>query len=259
MLSALNLGEIVDLTLRTLTLCIACDAEAPTFQSFPLCSLCKDSLLPSPASSRSPSVPHQWIDSQYPLFQLTDSGYRTLRRWKSRRGPIFDRAVLNQVDRAKLDLFMTRREEFAGYEHERIPFEAVVPMPQSYARSWKMGGSPADILAGWVSKEWALPRLRLLRKSTVKMTSQIPGLKNSSGKRQAELSGWERAQTKLNFTVDSRQKPLRSVLLVDDFSTTGHTLSEAAKALRLAGYSQVHSLCLGIRSPSPKAASSNKS
>jgi predicted amidophosphoribosyltransferase len=130
---------------------------------------------------------------------------------------------------------------------KRIAIEAVVPMPQSYARSWKMGGSPADVLGTWISQKSDLPLLRILKKTVSKSTSDVGG--GEKYKRQAELSGWERTRTKLGFEVDPRQKPLRSVLLVDDFSTTGHTLAEAAKALRLAGYLQVHTLVLGIRRP----------
>jgi predicted amidophosphoribosyltransferase len=245
MLSILDLDEIADFTLRTLSLCVACDTEAPTIQSFPLCPLCQSSLLPAPTANQSSVFLHEWIHSQYSLFQLTESGYRTLRRWKSRRGPLFDRIVLNRVDLAKLEAFVNRRDQNAGYEHERIPIEAIIPMPQSYARSWKMGGSPADILATWVSKKCGPPRLRILKKSISKSTSA------TGDKRQAELSGWERTQTTLSFEIDPQQKPLRSILLVDDFSTTGHTLAEAAKALRLAGYSQVHTLCLGLRTASP--------
>jgi predicted amidophosphoribosyltransferase len=234
------MSNLLDLTLRALTRCICCDLEPPTSEAFPLCSHCYDALIPTQGlgferSDQDPENdprPPEWISSQYSLFSLTDSSYKTLRRWKTRRGLLFDRRIWNRANVSALQDFVSTRK-----------IEAIIPMPQSYARSWKMGGSPADVLANWVSEKTGLPKQVGLRKTVA------AGLGNPllASKRQAELQGWERLQTRFQFEIDQKIKPVRSLLLVDDFSTTGHTLQEAARALRLFGFSEVHTLCLGIR------------
>jgi predicted amidophosphoribosyltransferase len=226
--------NLADLGLLLLSQCIACDGDAPTIKTFPICSTCENALLPgiNPAyttdSGRSSEWPSDWINSQYSLFQLTDSAYPVLRRWKTRRGPLFDRRVLKRVDHASLKNYLCENK-----------IEAVIPIPQNYRRSWKMGGSPALKLASFIGRAGGIPVL----------TRVLDRTKNSLSKRQAELPGWQRKQTKLHFHARENELGLRSVLIVDDFSTTGHTLEEAARVVKKAGYGKTHALCLGARNP----------
>jgi predicted amidophosphoribosyltransferase len=220
----MNLKNLIDLSLFVLTRCISCDIDFPTSETFPICVICQNALLPG---LNLHTFSSDWIDSQYSLYQLTDAAYPVLRRWKTRRGPLFDRQVLKRVDLVKLFNYLDDQKT-----------QAIVPMPQDYRRSWKMGGSPAMVLAQFVS-----------------LTSQRPLLGNiltrthdRKGKRQAELLGWDRIQTRLHFKVKKNSLGLGSILLVDDFSTTGHTLTEAARAIKEAGYGKIHTLCLGARS-----------
>jgi predicted amidophosphoribosyltransferase len=219
----MKLKNLIDIGLFALTRCISCDIDFPTTETFPICAICQNALLPG---LNLHSFSSDRIESQYSLFQLTDAAYPVLRRWKTRRGPLFDRQVLKQVDLVKL---------FNYLDDQNI--QAIIPMPQNYRRSLNMGGSPALILARYISRASQKP----LR------TNIFARLEESGGKRQAELPGWQRIQTRLHFKVRKNSLGLDSVLLVDDFSTTGHTLNEAARAFKEAGYGRIHTLCLGTR------------
>jgi predicted amidophosphoribosyltransferase len=211
----MKLKNLTDLALFSLTRCISCDLDPPVTQTFPLCVTCENALLPGL---------NQNTTSPYSLFQLTDSAYSVLRRWKTRRGPLFDWKVLKRVDLKELRNYLNKNR-----------IQAIVPIPQDYGRSWKMGGSPALKIAEFVSRE----------SGVLLMTKVLT--RTSHGKRQAELSGWQRQQTRLGFQAVVNRLKIRSVLVVDDFSTTGHTLEEAECALRSAGYGSTATLCLGAR------------
>jgi predicted amidophosphoribosyltransferase len=242
--SKLAMRELQAFLLRSLFRCISCDTESPTAKCFPLCEHCLRSLIAAPKlcpqcsspACLDPELKHEgvctrpWIqagpiDSQFALFQLTDAAYSTLKRWKTRRGPLFDRRVFQQANLPALK----------NYIQEKA-IQAIIPMPQSYWRSWKMGGSPADVLATWISEKTRVPKIQLLKKSS-----------RRKQKRQAELGGWLRMQSALHFEVHP-ERLINSILLVDDFSTTGHTLTEASFCLKGAGFQKVHTLCLGMRS-----------
>jgi predicted amidophosphoribosyltransferase len=220
----MKIKSLIDLGLFALTRCISCDIDFPTTETFPICAICQSALLPG---LNLHSYSSDWISSQYSLYQLTDAAYPVLKRWKTRRGPIFDRQVLKHADLVKL---------FHYLDDQKI--QAIVPMPQDYRRSWKMGGSPATVLAQFVSRTSQRPVL----------TNILTRIHDRKRKRQAELPGWQRIQTRLYFKAKKNTSKLTSILLVDDFSTTGHTLNEAARALKEAGYGKIHTLCLGARS-----------
>jgi predicted amidophosphoribosyltransferase len=221
----MKLINLAELGLFLLTRCIACDVDSPGFHTFPLCFSCENALLPGLNIYESFS---DSIESRYSLFQLTDSAYPVLRRWKTRRGPLFDQRVLNRVDLGKLKNHIFEKQ-----------IQAIIPVPQGYLRSWKMGGSPVLVLSQFVSSKTGV----LINPSV------LSRLRPFRSKRQAELSGWQRQQTKLHFKVGKNRLGIQSVLLVDDFSTTGHTLDAAASALKKAGYGKIHTLCLGSREP----------
>jgi len=64
------------------------------------------------------------------------------------------------------------------------------------------------------------------------------------GKRQAELDSWTRLQNEMDFNA---WKTANNVVLVDDFITTGHTVREAARSLKMSGVRTVHVFGLGAR------------
>ena len=213
-------------------------------RSFPLCESCLDSLVSSPslcaacasplceAEPRQSTCLHPWvqnseIDSYSARYLLIEPGYTVLRKWKINQGLLFSRRVLSSTQ----SLLKTWRE---------LNADAIIPIPQSFHRSWRMRGSPTGRIAGWVAMEAQLPIVHALR------------LHRNVKKRQAEQSLMDRLENRVDFSLNyevlsSERKTLKNVILVDDFMTTGGTLRSAAQTLKFAGVQKVHVFCLGIR------------
>lgn len=96
--------------------------------------------------------------------------------------------------------------------------------PLSKKRLRKRGYDQAHLLAEKVGKELALPVLRTLKKAHRPAQSEL----NDKAHRRANVLG---AYTAVNPETFRGKR----VLLIDDVLTTGSTLSECAKVLRLAG------------------------
>ncbi len=226
--------------LRTLFDCPSC-GETPDSNSFPLCSACSGALAPCPPLCRNclsprclaqgPECSRPWIAplSEFGIrsfsarYLLIGPGYRVLRRWKTRHGPLFDRWVLNS-DAAIRASWADARPDL------------IAPMPQSWTRAWRLGGSPAAKIADWVGREMRVP-----------VAAGLLSSRPRQGKRQAELGREARLQSRIEFSADSMAFHGKRVLLVDDFMTTGRTLKAAAAALAATGAAEVHAFCLGIR------------
>ncbi len=224
--------------------CIGCKQSLNELGAFPLCSICQDSLVPCPPLCKhcgSPICPthlneqclRPWndtslIQSYSARYILLGHGYAVLKRWKLHRGSIFDRRILKSDP-----------EHFVKWID--LGIEAIVPIPQRFSRSWQMRGSRSLKIAEWISSETKLPILQLLL-STPRVASI---------KRQAELSLKERLENPIRFEPNlelSKNIQLPSnILLIDDFFTTGHTLRQAAQALKSLSGSQIHVFCLGLR------------
>ena len=166
------------------------------------------------------------IKSYNALYLLVEPGYRILKRWKKSGGFLFDRTILRIENKALLNHLKTIRPD------------VVIPIPQRIRRSWELRGSPADKIARSVGAALGAPVHPVLLHSQ-SSTSQV---------RQAELHASERMENPVNFSVSPEYSISgRTVMLVDDFMTTGHTLRKAAGALSLRGVREIHSLCLGVR------------
>ncbi len=119
------------------------------------------------------------------------------------------------------------------------------------------GSSPASVIADSVARHFMIPVEQLLRVPT-----------RLFHKRQAELDSWGRLSSPMDFEwiLDPvrERKPPRSVIVVDDFITTGHTVREAARTLKLGGIHEVYVVGLGARvdsaaTPSDASEGFNKS
>ncbi len=231
------------------TCCIVCrERFDPTSDrnSFPICSLCQSSLLPCPAlcpSCGSPVCPespqklclrpwirHDSIQSFSGLYLLLNSQFPVLKKWKTHRGSLFDRRVL--IPNPKLRALL---QDFQA--------QAITPIPQAFNRTWSMRGSPAEKIARWLSSITQIPVHPLLLSPTLRIGQQM--------KRQAELGILERLQSPLRFSLDPNYNlaPFQRIILVDDFLTSGRTVGQAAKTMKMAGINQIHSFCLGVRAP----------
>lgn len=221
--------------------CIACENGPLNLQSFPLCLNCKEawvecpSLCPKCANPFCPAerclrpwrLGQEWIDSYSACYLLLSECYRILKKWKTRRGLLFDQQVLESQ-------IIHRRIESLT---QKTGAHAVIPVPQNIRRSWQLSGSPADAIAVQLGRQLRVPVMRSL----------LPAQKARF--RQAELSAEQRLKNMIRFELNLKERPARgsTVILVDDFMTTGHTLRRAAYALKLTGVGRIHAFCLGFR------------
>ncbi|OHA08394.1 MAG: hypothetical protein A3B37_01670 [Candidatus Sungbacteria bacterium RIFCSPLOWO2_01_FULL_59_16] len=113
----------------------------------------------------------------------------------------------------------------AAYAIRPIASSLLVPIPLSRARLRERGFNQSELLASELAKRLGLPVARALRRrrdtaSQIEMTSYKERRRNVSDA----------------FRVrDPDAVRNRPVILVDDVSTSGATLAEAARALRAAG------------------------
>ena len=222
--------------------CLVCHAS-PDTASFPLCPSCLCSLILCPrlclrcfelsCPSRGPDVPchFPWLaqkplDSLNALYLNLGAGYEVLKRWKKSGGPLFNRKILKW----NRDLWTTMSS---------LKLTFIVPVPQTYHRSWNLGRSPANQVAQWLNLTLGVPVLQPFS----------PITSDSRQKRQAELPLEKRIQLRQSYKILTNRSRFMgaNVLIVDDFVTSGRTLANAALAMREAGSSEVHGFCLGLR------------
>jgi ComF family protein len=112
-------------------------------------------------------------------------------------------------------------------------FDLIVPMPLYWRKRWQRGFNQAALLAREIGRRTHIPVGNALRR--VKDTAAQAGLTNA--KRRLNVSGAFRA--KRNAALNGKR-----VLLIDDVMTTGATAASCARALRMAGASDVTLLTL---------------
>lgn len=112
----------------------------------------------------------------------------------------------------------------------RLEPECIVPVPLHKSKQRRRGFNQAELLADALGAETGIPVRRLLKK-------------HSKTKDQKSLSKTQRRQNvKDAFCINPEQLGERiphSVLLVDDVSTTGSTLTACARVLKARGVARV--------------------
>ena len=142
------------------------------------------------------------------------------------------------------------RYKFSGREHyatsfgkwmadcltgqEQTEFDFVTFAPLSRLRRWRRGYDQAELLANEIAAQLNLPLLPTLTKAYRRPLSRLEGERSI---RSARIMG----AYSLRKGADVREK---RILLVDDITTSGATLSECARVLKTAGAAQVYCLTL---------------
>jgi predicted amidophosphoribosyltransferase len=206
------------MSLRILT-CPGCGLSPENWASFPLCPACDPLPLSHPLTLPPGSDDIQSAHASHLLLGRT---FRLIKGWKRKGGVLLTRRVLRLSPEVRNRLLDLR-------------CEAIVPVPQSQKRAWRLRGSPALRIGRWLAGELG----------TV-LRPEVLSLFGSKIRRQAELNREERIGRRIAFRLTAGTIP-RSVLLVDDVWTSGATIRSAARALRVGGASEVHAFCLGFR------------
>jgi ComF family protein len=117
-------------------------------------------------------------------------------------------------------------------QHEALAADIVVPVPLSGMRQRTRGYNQAEALARTLGRELGLP----VRPAALRRRRHTPPQVRSrdAGERRRNVAG--------AFQGEGNEVAGRAVLLVDDVTTTGATLSACAGALRQAGAGAVWAL-----------------
>lgn len=114
--------------------------------------------------------------------------------------------------------------------------EGIVPFPQVWERSWRLGGSPAFLLAESLSKVLQVPLLEGVQEVNKEA-------------RQSFLNQQERYHQKRVFQIPNFLRRYQRILLVDDFRTTGQSMNALARAFNQQGEKKIHAFFLGVSPP----------
>ena len=137
------------------------------------------------------------------------------------------------------------RYKFSGREHyatsfgkwmadcltgqEQTEFDFVTFAPLSQLRRWRRGYDQAELLANEIAAQLNLPLVPTLTKAYRRPLSRLEGERSI---RSARIM----CAYSLRKGADVREK---RILLVDDITTSGATLSECAQVLKCAGASEI--------------------
>lgn len=120
---------------------------------------------------------------------------------------------------------------------EYIPeIDAVIPIPLHWSRSMSRGFNQSEIIARPIADQLGA-RLEGNVLKRVRRTSDQTGL-NADQRRENMRKAFE--------VIDANRVHSKRVLLVDDVTTTGATLEEAATELRLAGCRNVYAAVIAL-------------
>lgn len=129
---------------------------------------------------------------------------------------------------ACLERYLENVQNTAG---DALKFDAIVPVPLHRRRYLWRGYNQAQLLAQQLSRHygWPLREGELMRRRYTRPQVELPGARRANNMRSA-------------FAVTAQFSG--DILLVDDVVTTGSTLQECARELKLAGARSVTALAL---------------
>lgn len=135
------------------------------------------------------------------------------------------------------NFFIKEMNDCTKKYYGEVEFDAVTFVPTSRKRLYERGYNQSEILAKGVAERLKVPLCDLL-KTKGKHTRQHEV--NNFKERFKNVNGVYFVKDKINF---------ENVLLVDDIKTTGATLDECARCLKLAGAKNVYCITALVTNP----------
>ena len=155
---------------------------------------------------------------------------------------IYDGAVREAILRYKFGDAQIYHVAFGELVAERIyedlqgEFDVLSWVPLAPDRRRERGYDQVELIAGNVSRRLRIPLVPLLKK---RRGVSAQSLTNSPEERRANIAGAYRV-------IDPDAVRGKRILIIDDVVTTGSTLSECAKTLRMAGAKKVLCATLAV-------------
>ena len=152
---------------------------------------------------------------------------------------VYEGAVVTMIHRFKLG----RRREYAelfaslmAVEAVKLPdVDIVVPVPMEREKLPSRGYNQCDLLGKSLCSELNLP----LKDALIRRSNTIDQVGLSARERRRNVRGSYKV-------VDASSVKGKNVLIVDDVLTTGATLSECARVLKVAGAKEVYAVTAAI-------------
>lgn len=169
--------------------------------------------------------------------------HQLIKAWKTYPGLKTEAAIFRKVI-PDFERFLKKTGLDDLGDSSRVP--VLCPVPQNPKRQWRSGKFAVLDLTRVISERFGFPIL-----------GRIGALDSDAGSRKQALMGaWqrrlssedERFRIKSVFTQTREGDPMRPIILIDDFLTTGSTLKSAAKVLRKnLGQRDLFGYCVGYR------------
>ncbi len=143
---------------------------------------------------------------------------------------------------AQLQITSLARYGISYFSHDTV---VIVPVPLHKRKLRERDFNQAELLAEEVGKNFSLPlETKILIRT--KYTLQQARIKNDAERKETLKNAFEIAPEFVKKCVGKKQNLLKdkTIILIDDVSTTGTTLSEAAKILKRAGAKEVWGLVI---------------
>lgn len=169
-----------------------------------ICQACKSTLRPNQIPIPSTA---EGVSTYFPILIAHSVPYRIMTHWKNNGG-------------SELASFLFTASSELIREIQQFKPEVIVPIPQHEIRNLKRGHSSAFDTARFFSNILHIP---------IKPFIQLISHPNQ---KQASLNAFERLHSPNPFSLDLRFSIPERILIVDDFITTGNTLSHAAHSIR---------------------------
>ncbi len=235
-----TVGKYLALLRFMLFFCTQCHSSLSLFKQ-PLCDFCRSQWRKAPelcptcahshcistGSCQQPWKKTEKIISYHAAYLYHPSSMRTLKAWKTNPNVLLNRFLF------KTHIFVTTAKKLKG--------DFIVPIPQRFERIWQLGHSPPFSIARKVQKWTDIPIIEPIKPAAF----QKAPLKTQGFKNQFERILF-RPEFKVN-PVNQIRIENKSVILIDDFMTTGETIRAAARCLLHLGVREISVFLLAIR------------